>query len=199
MFQRNHTSKVRLDQYKNLRLLWFYVHSCSGFVIIVFHSQQIKKMIIPLFGRFIGGMDPNPVLMGVTGEKSTHYYDLYNFTPKKTNIRHTPWNTLCLRLQFMLTMTVLIPDKNNCHLQNAHFLKEIKNYHLPNICMYFFAWAKQNIHVIHQTGTRIISHSKLSWLRQFLNKKDSLHLGVWQSIVKNHSTWNVWCFKYEWK
>ncbi|XP_078135725.1 uncharacterized protein LOC144536452 [Sander vitreus] len=104
------------------------LHSFFFFLNILSKSKYLFFVaIIPLFGRFIRGMVPNPVLMELE-KKSTHFYDLYNFTPTKEDvtIHHTPQNTLCLRFQFMLTIIVLSPNKNY-HLQNAHFLNGIKN------------------------------------------------------------------------
>lgn len=91
-FWRNHTSKVWLNQYKNLRF-YFYVHFYSGIVIFL-SFQQTKKYLNLLFRRFVRGMGPNPVLM----EKSSTYYDLYNFTPTKDGVttHHTPQNTVSL-------------------------------------------------------------------------------------------------------
>lgn len=53
-----------------------------------------EKYLNLLFRRFVRGMGPNPVLM----EKSSTYYDLYNFTPTKDGVttHHTPQNTVSL-------------------------------------------------------------------------------------------------------
>lgn len=115
----------------------------------IFNKLKISDFIFPLFGRFISGMGPNPVLMELEKKSSTYYYDLYNFTPTKDiTIHHTPRNTLCSLFQFMLTIIVLIPNKNSYHLQNAaHFLSEIKQNSANaakcrNVFLFFFFFCK---------------------------------------------------------
>lgn len=83
MFQRTHTSKVRLYQYKNLRVFCFYVHSYSG-VTFFYILSKLKISFFPfIIGRFSKGMDQNPVLMELEKKKRHYDEDLYNFIPTK--------------------------------------------------------------------------------------------------------------------
>lgn len=99
----------------------------SSFCIIFSANSKYPSFICPSLGRFIRGMGPIPVLMELEQNRSTHYYDLYKFTPTKENvtIHHTPEDSPHLRFLSMLTIIVFSPNKNY-HLKNAHFLNEIK-------------------------------------------------------------------------
>lgn len=141
-------------QYKNLRLCYFYVHPNSGAVFFsIRNSLKISEHIFfSLFGRFTRGMGTNPVLMKLKK-------NLYNFTTKedKTTIIFLQKEKTRMiypgSVQFMSTMFILFPKRSKNHLHSACRFNEIKM-----TCKYcqMQESAKQNIHVIHHTGSFII-------------------------------------------
>ena len=77
-------------------------------------------------------MCQNPVLM-VVGEKSTHYYDLYNFTPTKEDVNHTSYSSKYTLLAALVHANNYCNNpkqkknkKNKLPSSKCTFLKEVK-------------------------------------------------------------------------
>lgn len=86
------------------------MHSYSGIVIILSYSQQIKN--ISIYHSIIWQVHQRNVskscIDGARGENSTHYYDLYNFTPTKEDATHTSYSS-----KYTL-LTALVHANNYC-------------------------------------------------------------------------------------
>lgn len=97
----------------------------SSFFFYILSKLKIFEFIIPLFGRFIRGMGPNPVLMELK-KRSTYYYDLYNFYTNQRHY-HTSYSSKYTQFRFMLTIICINPKQKQLPSLKCTFLEWNKN------------------------------------------------------------------------
>lgn len=124
---RNNTGRVRLDQYKNLRSLYFHVHpySSAAFISFVLFSANEERLwfVVP---SQVHQRNGSRCTDAATRTEYTSLRSIQLYTNQRKR-HHTSycWKYARLRFHFMLTIIVFSPNKSH-HLKNAHFLNEIK-------------------------------------------------------------------------